>query len=182
MKKKAKFISVMLYPYIYMIILALYMVISITLSDAIDLDSFGLIGLLAVGIVYNLYTIISVIVNIVRAKKGMISSRELCRKNMIAKLVHIPAYIFHFILGMIGSLASVWGIGVVMWAIIIDLITIVMSGTLGVGASVSLKKEKAVPSFVATLLSIGGYIYCLDVIVAIVMNTVSKKKSVEAAE
>jgi hypothetical protein len=87
---------------------------------------------------------------------------------MIIKLVHIPAYIIHFILGALGTLASVWGIGFVLWAIIIDLITIALSGTHMLSCVISIIKHKTANTAISVVAAILSYIYCIDVVVAIV--------------
>ena len=48
--------------------------------------------------------------------------------SVVNKIVHIPAYIFIFILGAVGFL-SLWGAAFGLIAIIIDLIYITFSGT-----------------------------------------------------
>ena len=46
---------------------------------------------------------------------------QAARMNLIIKGIQIPAYIMHFILGFIGLAMSVWGIGFLLWAVLIDL-------------------------------------------------------------
>ena len=99
--------------------------------------------------------------------KGHVLPEKLAKLNMIIKLVHIPAYIIHFVLGMLGTLASIWGIGFVLWAIIIDLITIALSGTHMLSCVIGIIKQKGANTAISVVAAVLSYIYCIDVLVAI---------------
>ena len=70
---------------------------------------------------------------------------------------------------------SVWGIGLIMWAFIIDVITICLSGISSIGCAVRLCKEKRISKFAAVFLIIGNFIFCIDIVVAIVYMVKSRK-------
>ncbi len=66
--KYLKMIPVIIYPYIYVLILAIFLLFAGILPE--DYTDVALIGLLIVAVIYNLYSFIIVIVNAVQAAKG----------------------------------------------------------------------------------------------------------------
>ena len=172
--KYLKMIPVIIYPYIYVVILAVFlMFLSVLPSDFNDAAS---LGLLIVAVIYNLYSFIVVIVNAVQGARGKMTARQAARMNLIIKGVQIPAYIMHFILGFIGLAMSVWGIGFVLWAILIDLLTILLTGISSIGCSIRMRKEGILSTAAAILMGIGCFIYCVDVVIAIVYVVKARKK------
>ena len=97
--------------------------------------------------------------------------------NLIIKGIQIPAYIMHFILGFIGLAMSVWGIGFLLWAVLIDLLTILLTGISSIGCSIRMRKERLVSLPGAIFMGIGCFIYCVDVAIAIVYVVKARKKS-----
>ena len=164
MGKNLIMLPVMFYPYIYMICVVTFYYINDVASELYEEAS---LGMFIFAIICNLYVLIVVIVNLIRAIKGKWNAIELVKLNMIIKLVHVPAFVFHFLLGMAGLVASVWGIGFIMWAVLIDLLTIGLTGMIGLSASVSCRKEGMLTNPMAFLYAVLSYIYCVDVISAI---------------
>lgn len=172
--KYLKMIPVIIYPYIYVVILAVFlMFLNVLPSDFNDAAS---LGLFIVAVIYNLYSFIIVIVNAVQCAKGKMTARQSARMNLIIKGIQIPAYIMHFILGFIGLAMSVWGIGFVLWAILIDLLTILLTGISSIGCSIRMRKEGILSTAAAILMGIGCFIYCVDVVIAIVYVVKARKK------
>ena len=102
---------------------------------------------------------------------------QAARMNLIIKGIQIPAYIMHFILGFIGLAMSVWGIGFLLWAVLIDLLTILLTGISSIGCSIRMRKERLVSLPGAIFMGIGCFIYCADVVIAIVYVVKARKKS-----
>lgn len=172
--KYLKMIPVIIYPYIYVVILAVFlMFLSVLPSDFNDAAS---LGLLIVAVIYNLYSFIVVIVNAVQGARGKMTAIQSARMNLIIKGVQIPAYIMHFILGFIGLAMSVWGIGIVFWALFIDLLTILLTGISSIGCSIRMRKEGILSTIAAIFMGIGCFIYCVDVVIAIVYMVKARKK------
>ncbi len=94
--------------------------------------------------------------------------------SVVNKIVHIPAYIFIFILGAVGFL-SLWGAAFGLIAIIIDLIYITFSGTFSLAANLTLYKQKKISLPVAIFASIASYIYCIDIIAVIVVKIIASQ-------
>lgn len=126
-------------------------------------------------IVYMALTLICTIFGSVYAAKSKMPPRKAAILNLVVKAVQIPAYLFHFLLGMLGTVASVWGIGIVAFAVLIDLFTIGLTGIHAIGCVVKTCKGGAIGKGAAVLMSIGSFIYCVDLIVAIVLVVISSK-------
>lgn len=172
--KYLKMIPVILYPYMYMVILGVYGVFTDALPD--DYSNIALLGLFVVAVVYNVYSFVIVIVNAVQGARGKMTAREAARMNLIIKGVQIPAYILHFIMGLIGLALSVWGIGIILWALLIDLLTILLTGISSIGCSIRMRKEGLLSTAAAILMGIGSFIYCADLVIAIVYVVKARKK------
>ena len=173
-QKYLKMIPVIIYPYIYVVILAVFlMFMNVLPSDSNDVT---MLVLLIVAVIYNLYSFVIVIVNAVQGARGKMTARQAARMNLIIKGIQIPAYIMHFILGFIGLAMSVWGIGIVLWALLIDLLTILLTGISSIGCSIRMRKEGILSTAAAILMGIGCFIYCVDVVIAIVYVVKARKK------
>ena len=175
--KYLKMIPVIIYPYIYVVILAIFLAFMSALPS--DYNDLALLGLMVVAVIYNLYSFIVVIVNAVQGARGKMTARQAARMNLIIKGVQIPAYIMHFILGFIGLAMSVWGIGIVFWALLIDLLTILLTGISSIGCTIRMRKEGILSTAAAILMGIGCFIYCVDVVVAIVYVVKTRKRKTE---
>ena len=140
-----------------------------------DYNDAASLGLLIVAVIYNLYSLVIVVVNAVQCAKGKMTARQSARMNLIIKGIQIPAYIMHFILGFIGLAMSVWGIGIILWAILIDLLTILLTGISSIGCSIRMRKEGILSTAAAILMGIGCFIYCVDVVIAIVYVVKARK-------
>ena len=140
--KYLKMIPVIIYPYIYVLILAVFFLFVGVLPE--DTTDISLLVLLIIAVIYNLYSFVIVIVNAVQTARGKLTAGQAARMNLIIKGIQIPAYIMHFILGFIGLAMSVWGIGFLLWAVLIDLLTILLTGISSIGCSIRMRKERLV--------------------------------------
>ena len=159
--KYLKMIPVIIYPYIYVLILAVFFLFVGVLPE--DTTDISLLVLLIIAVIYNLYSFVIVIVNAVQTARGKLTAGQAARMNLIIKGIQIPAYIMHFILGFIGLAMSVWGIGFLLWAVLIDLLTILLTGISSIGCSIRMRKERLVSLPGAIFMGIGCFIYCADV-------------------
>ena len=153
-----------LYPYYYMSIIIAQLLIMGNTDSFSGEDAF--VGEIVMFLV-NPICLGVLVSDFVTNAKGHVPPEKLAKLNMIIKLVHIPAYIIHFVLGMLGTLASIWGIGFVLWAIIIDLITIALSGTHMLSCVIGIIKQKGANTAISVVTAVLSYIYCIDVLVAI---------------
>ena len=169
--KYLKMIPVIIYPYIYVLILAVFFLFVGVLPE--DTTDISLLVLLIIAVIYNLYSFVIVIVNAVQTARGKLTAGQAARMNLIIKGIQIPAYI----LGFIGLAMSVWGIGFLLWAVLIDLLTILLTGISSIGCSIRMRKERLVSLPGAIFMGIGCFIYCADVAIAIVYVVKARKKS-----
>lgn len=174
MRKFLQLLPLILFPYMYMIVFAVVMMLG-NYTDVINegvskfLDQYGLLLILATIVVSNTWSFVIAIVNSLSASKGKIDVRKACYWNMLIKLIQIPAYIINFIIGLFSFALSVWGVGFLIWVVIVDLLTIFYTGINAIGACVASSKQKVWPKWVTVLFGFLNFIYCVDVCVAIVM-------------
>lgn len=174
MKKYIKVLPLILYPYAYLIWLVVMYLVDDTLSARFDSDRVNNIqGIIF--IVYQIWVLWIAISGAIIASKNDSSAWETAKINLVVKGCQIPAYIFHFIIGLLGMAMSVWGIGLIFLAIIIDLLTISLTGIYAIGCAVKMKKEGLLPTSVAVLTGVGSFIFCIDVVIAIIYVGISKK-------
>ena len=175
MKNRLRMLTVMLYPYAYLVCLAAYYFLCVRFEGSDGLRAVGPRVLIVLA-VFNLYAAFSVIANLVAAVRGKRAAGELAKANRMIKLAHIPAYVFHFALGILGLVASVWGIGLILWAIVIDFLTIILSGTVGLSASLCARREGLLTEGESVAYAVLSFVYCADVAAAIVFCEKLKKR------
>ena len=176
MKNRLRTLTVMLYPYAYLVCLAAYYFLCIRFEGSDGLRTGWLRVLIVLAVLFNLYAAFSVVANLVAALRGKRAAGELARVNRTIKLAHIPAYVFHFALGILGLAASVWGIGLILWAILIDFLTIILSGMVGLSASLCARKEGLLTDGESIAYAVLSFVYCADVVAAIVFCAKLKKR------
>lgn len=179
--KKWMCIPVAIYPYGYILAGAIMSLLEYAPDNIITDDiEFGIFMLLV--LLYHILVLAVIIYHIVQSARGAVTAKDAAVMNMIVKGVHIPAYIFHFVIGLIGLLMSVWGIGLLMAAVIIDFAAIVVSGTFALGCTIRIKKENLMPTWAAVLTAIGSYLFCIDVVIAVVYGVKCLIKRNEAVQ
>ena len=90
------------------------------------------------------------------------------KQNLTIKCVQIPAYVLNFAIAMIGVMMSVFGLPMIAWAIAIDFLSIVLTGVSAIGCGRTLYKEGKIDRTSAIWTTIGSFVYCADVVIAIV--------------
>lgn len=174
MKKYVKMIPIMIYPYAYLVYFIFFLIIGgfSSLDDnEVLLEIFFIIPL-----IYNVISLVIVFINMIQGIRGKYTLKESARINALTKCVQIPGYIFHFFLGLIGLVMSIWGIGFIIWAIIIDLLCIVLTGISSLGLSIRLIREKVFPLSKGILILLGCFIYVVDVVLAIFLLIYIEKR------
>lgn len=87
---------------------------------------------------------------------------------MIIKLIQIPAYIVIFVFGVLFA-TTIWLYVVSVIAMIVDYITLLMSSSLNIAAIINLIREKKLSFKKSILVIISQFIFCVDVVMAIVL-------------
>ncbi len=184
MKKYIKLLPLILYPYAYLI----WFILSLVFSDIVDtfetkvqevfnstdIDFFKILF-----IVYNVYVVIIVIYNVIKTSGNKYTVYEVTKMNMVVKGWQIPAYIFHFLMGLVGLLMGIWGIAFFLIASTVDVLTIAFSGVNAIGCAIKLARERIIHPVVAVLMAVGSFIFCLDVIIAVVYVVLGKRNEIK---
>lgn len=117
-----------------------------------------------------LLALIAVIVTATLAIARKWDGREVAKANMIVKLLQIPAYILIFAEGVYFSfsmmlLTPVAGVLFMLF----DCTVIFMTGSIGAIATVRCYKEYGLDKKFAIILGIGQFIFCVDVVCAVLV-------------
>lgn len=104
--------------------------------------------------------------------KGNWDARSMARVSMAAKLFHTPAYLMWFLLALFLFIF----LGPVL-AFTIDAMTIILSGLLGLAAVLRCKKEGVLTGKQAVLYGILQFVFCADVISAVILYRKTREVS-----
>ncbi|MCM1236597.1 MAG: hypothetical protein NC489_41495 [Ruminococcus flavefaciens] len=107
------------------------------------------------------------IVFIIMARKGKWDARELASVNMFVKLIQIPGYLYIFVMG-IACLATIFSMGISIALVFLDCFCIGMTGLLSVAAFYGMEKEGRLSRTKQIVCTIGSFIFCVDVVLAVV--------------
>ncbi len=149
-----------------MILIAIYATILEFTDFSSTVQSIGFTSIIPITLLVNRYVIIVTTTYKEKANAGNITAFDSVKLNKTIKMAHIPAYIFHFLLGIAGLFLSIWGIGFILWAIIIDLLTISISGSIAASACTCCEKEGLLSETASKKLKKSSYIFIEDVSVA----------------
>jgi len=180
MKKYFLMIPLMIFPYAYLIFFT-YMTYTSNAMDRLFDFHDGTDIWYGIAVEYLIYIIFIVFYNTIISGRGKYTAYESAKVNLFVKGIQVPAYIFHFVLGMMGCVMSVWGIGIIMVALIVDLVTILLTGISSIGCTIRMKKEKVLRTPAAIFMGIGCFLYVVDVIIAVVYFFMARKHSKKPA-
>lgn len=174
MRKYLGLVLVIIFPYLIAIapvcIFKGYFMKTIFKNNAYNL----LLTLLVIYVAALLCALAVFIISIVKKRKPL----ELLHINLIIKLIHIPAYIFIFFIGLI-CLLTIFTFAISFIFMIFDGMTIFLSGLIGLGGVIRSLKEKKISKKEAVIHGFLQFIFCADVISSIIIFiTVSKRERV----
>ena len=175
MKKYIFALPIFILPYI--VLGAIYCTYTGFLMDSV-FHSHGLILLFWVNIIYFIgfiYSVIYAFTGLFKKDKSL----EMIKMNMIIKLVHIPAYIIIFLLGLL-LLITIFTMAASFYFIFVDGLTIFCSGLIGFVAILKGTKENKVDKQKFIKYSILQFVYCFDIFYAVHVFRQSKKISNES--
>lgn len=107
---------------------------------------------------------------------GRISGPFAAALSMAIKLVQIPAYIVIFVMGIIFSI-TVFGIPFVIIFVVYDICSIAMTGLVGACAMYNNFRSGNLPLLNAALFAVCQFIFCVDIVFAIIAFVTVKKKA-----
>lgn len=168
MKKYILMLPVVLFPYIVLFgVIALWK--TLPLVDALaPVGGWVILGLVIAALAD---AVIGLIVS--RKRSGL----DNVKLNLFIKCAQIPAYCAVFLLALLGFFMSVFAIGVWALCFLLDALCISFTGLNAIGAARSLYREGTVSRTAMVLIAIGGFVFIADVVLAIVMHVLCRKKS-----
>lgn len=98
----------------------------------------------------------------------------MARLNMMIKLCQIPAYLTIFALGVFCVL-SIWGILLALLLVLVDCVTIAMSGLIGATSAFRNFREQKMSRSSAVKVAVCQFIFCVDVFASIKLYLDSQK-------
>ncbi len=104
------------------------------------------------------------------------NARQVSLINMFVKLIHIPAYTIIFVLGLIFSV-TVFTFAISFIFIIVDCLTIFMTGLIGTSAVIRCYRENKVSKKSAKIIAFFQYIFCVDIAASIILYIRSGRKA-----
>lgn len=176
MKRNWLLIPVIIYPY-----LILFTLICMFTSSYIQpfmervFHDDGSLILLMLPVFYVVALLCTVIVVIINLKKQR-NSEDILRTNMIIKLIHIPAYILIFLVGL-ACLMTIFTMGISIVLVILDCFTIFLTGLIGLSGVIRSYKENKLTKKESWAYGFHQFIFCVDIISSIRVYRNIRRKS-----
>lgn len=172
MKKFVPAISIVLFP--YTIVFCLYCIFSGFLMESVFQNNAYLFLLILIIIwVVALVCAISICAVSLVEKWNFI---ELSRTNMLIKTVSIPAYLVIFVISA-ACMITIFGFALSIILMIFDMMSIVLSGLIGISAVKRSYDSKAISANEMILYGVLQFVFCADVATSMIVFYKSKKVS-----
>lgn len=163
LKKYPQAVLVVLFPYVLLFVL--YGILHKEFVNMLFGDSRNLIYVPVIAYIAAFLGAASVLC------VGMIKKEDagvLCRLNLFVKLLHIPAYVLFFLMALL-CLTTIFTFVISVFFAAADIAVISVSGIVGLAGVVRGAKEKKLSGAAALLHGILQFVFCLDIISAIVI-------------
>lgn len=109
-------------------------------------------------------------------KDDSYTAYDLLKSNRNIKLIHIAAYICNFIMAII-VIFTVILMGLIVFIFVFNMLSITLTGTWGIFCILKLKKEQNISKARTILYILLQFIFCIDVISAVLLAIKYKKLS-----
>ncbi|MBQ6795452.1 MAG: hypothetical protein IJO83_04830 [Clostridia bacterium] len=167
MKKYIGLIFPLILPYVFLLGMGGILFFDGKIIDEV-FGNFPNFILLVIGIF--LLALIATIVTATLAVVRKWDGREIAKANMIVKLLQIPAYILIFAEGVYFSLSMMLLTPVAgMLFVLFDCAVVFMTGVIGAVAAAGCCREYGLDKKFAIILGIGQFIFCVDVVCAVLV-------------
>lgn len=167
--KKTWLLPTMLFPYLIILLFALYLTLSNVKDGAytgVILDHIGYVG---IGLlVYLLLAVGMNIVYLVGARKEDYADR--LKAALLVKCVQIPAYVLIFLYGLLLGLMFFMTFPIIIILVITDYITLWLGDMVSIPALVKGWKEKSAKPALLIAALIAQFIFCADIISLFVLK------------
>lgn len=164
MKKILPFIFIILFP--YYIVFLIGSLLNQHLMEFVFHNNFY-IGLLSLCI-FGIIAFVSVIILCVNNFAGRLDAVEAARINMMIKIIPIPAYLVIFVIGLM-CLLTIFTIGISFILLILDGISIVLSGLIGVFVVRRCYADGILTRTEMVIHGILQFVFCLDIVSAVIV-------------
>lgn len=164
MRRYLQFFLIAIFP--YLIAFALICMYKGYLIDTVF--HHNVYPLLLILIVMYVVALVCAVIAFVASLKKKRKILEVLRVNMIVKLIHIPAYLFIFVVGLL-CMITIFTFGITIVLMIFDGMTIVLSGLIGLGGIIRSLRENKISIKVAVIHGILQFVFCADIISSIVI-------------
>lgn len=154
----------LLLQYIFLYLLFSFLTVSPVIEKAFNGNVLNILLFLAV---FSLVALTGTMITFILSIVLKWDSKTTALVSMIIKLLQIPAYVVIFVLGVCFAF-MVFTFAFVPFFIIIDVITIFMTGLIATSACIAGGREKKLSAVSATLFAIGQFFFCIDVALSIV--------------
>lgn len=177
----SKLIPLILYPFAYLFFILVYIIVALVFPSLGSGEIFDKI-MYGIAVIYNICILCFCIYHSVSIVNKKVPVSDAAWMNLIIKGFQIPAYIFHFLMGLLGGVMGIWGIGFLLVALAVSVLSILLTGISAIGCGIRMKQEGILTFWKALLMSIGSFIFCVDLIIAIVYVVLCKKHDLAYAE
>lgn len=169
---KAKYIPIMVYPYLYLPIFIIFFAIAVgAMSYENDkLADASLQGLLYAMAIYTVAILIYSLFLSIKAIIGKETATSIATMNMAIKIAYLPCYITCTALFMLGMCMGIFGIGFSAIALILSVLIMVASNIYSIGCYIRLRKDKIITTLTCIISIICTLIMFLDIILAIMLK------------
>ena len=188
MKKRILFVPALILP--YYIIFLLVCLVNETLSKIFITNS--LISPIIIVIALIFITIVTTILGVILYINDNGDANEYARMNMIFKIVHIPAYFFFSIVGILVSLsfivipmfpiAFLVGLNIFFIFGFFNILTMFLTGLIGLLVAKKCYGAKKIDIYQFIIFSILQFIFCIDIAICIALYIKSKKNIEEVKQ
>jgi hypothetical protein len=107
-------------------------------------------------------------------KTGRYTVLDAAKINLAVRLVLVPIYIAVFIICILFSVTGPFAIGIWFLAFLVDACILVTTNFMSIPCCVALRRRKAFNTGVSVLLFLCQFIFCIDVVVAIIYLVIAK--------
>lgn len=158
MKKYLEALPIILIPVVFILIF-----IALNFESALY-RVFAVMGILG----FLVWHLISAIILNVNVLKGKFTVQDIVNINLIVRLIYIPLYAIIFVLGCASILMGPFGIGVIIALFLMDSVILIITSLSLISCNIALARNQVFSNGVCILFGIGNFIFCIDVILAIV--------------
>lgn len=164
MKRYLPLLPVIIFPYLVVFTLLCMFNENFMKTFCSNDGSYLLLALLILYVIALVFSIVVFITGLIKKREA----QDLLRVNMVIKLIHIPAYILIFCVGSI-CLLTIFTFGISIALMILDGMTILLSGLIGLAGVIRAFHEEKLSKKTAIIHGIFQFVFCADVINSIIV-------------